>query len=153
MADNQRFVNIYAKGDTEAIAALDNLIRELPGVVALALHEEAESINSEAGSLTPVDTGSLLMSRFVDPPVIEPNRVSVSGGYGKSMAQINPKTNEMTTEYAIIVHDDLYAKKHTRYPHGGEPKFLAKTVRKRAFNIISRIVQRVDRILGEMRNW
>lgn len=135
-------IQITVTGMEEAKAKLTNFARKFPLQVAAALSDEADEIMTESKSEVPIDTGSLKDSGFVDPPTISGNNISVKLGYGGKHVQVNPKTGQLTTIYAIIVHEDTQTN-HAR----GKAKYLIDPINRRKDQMLDRLNQAILRLL------
>lgn len=120
------------EGKAELQARLRTAAQRVPQAVAAALFTEAEVEMAEAVRRTPVDTGALRASRFVEPPRIEGREISVSLGFGGPAAP-----------YAIHVHEDLDA-----YHEVGEAKYLEGPLRESAPHLPARLGRRLN--LGDL---
>lgn len=81
------------KGMEGLHARIEAIGRNTPNVVAIALHEEAQTILADSvTNYVPFDTGNLAGSAKVELPVVSGNTVSVELGYG--------------AEYALSVHEN-----------------------------------------------
>jgi hypothetical protein len=123
---------IKERGTTKILTELDKLVRELPSIEEDVLSEYAVIIMSESYSQVPVDTSSLRDSNFIKTPKTTAEGVFIEFGYGDKMVKINPKTEELTTTYAIRVHEDL----NMRHPRGGKALFLSDPVYDNLANIL-----------------
>jgi len=88
----------------------------------VSLLESADEILTFSGQIVPEDTGALKSSRFVDEPQTDHDegRVTLELGYGGIADTLNPKTGEMTSSYALKVHEDLV----TPHKPGKSAKYL-----------------------------
>lgn len=116
------------------VANVDAVVRDLGTMIdrlreraATALYQEAEIEMTEAKKRTPVDTGALRSSGFVEPPVASGDEISVRLGFGGPAAP-----------YAIIVHEDLSA----LHPVG-QAKFLESTILESAPYMAARVAKRL----------
>jgi hypothetical protein len=139
MAD---FIDVRVTGLDTARRRLDFFCTNFPHEVAAALKQEAELTMTESKREVPVDTGSLRNSGFVDQPVINGKQISVKVGYGGVATKVNPKNGEVTTTYAVIVHEDLAANHSV-----GNAKFLENPIKRRRERLMSNINSRVKRML------
>lgn len=73
------------------------------------LFKEAQGIIMASQPLVPVDTGALRASSYVTQPRVEGSVIRVELGYGGPAAQINPKSGEPASGYALYVHENLEA--------------------------------------------
>ena len=119
-------------------------INTIKAAVGAALYQEGELIMTDAKELTPVDTGALRSSGFVEQPKQQGNVTTVQLGFGGVATKLNEKTGEPTTSYGLIVHEDLNMH-HT----SGEAKFLEKPVMKRSKDIATRITKRLQRMMKQ----
>ena len=96
---------------------------------AAALFAEAEIEMAEAKRRTPVDTGTLRASGFVEPPQMGFGKdITVTLGFGGAAAG-----------YAVYVHEDLEA-----FHTVGQAKFLESTLLESAPFLAARIARRID---------
>jgi hypothetical protein len=139
-------INLTVKetGITEAQRKINYFLMRFPKDTAAAVKKEGELTMTESKLEVPVDTGALRNSGFVEQPKITNNNISVKLGYGGVATKINPKTKELTTQYAIKVHEDLFV--HHRI---GKAKFLEDPIKRRRYNILSNINSSVERTLRE----
>jgi Bacteriophage protein of unknown function (DUF646). len=107
---------------------LRKLARDVPGVVAAALYEEAKIEMREAKRRTPVETGALRDSGLVYKPMIDGSMISCTMTFGVP-----------DPYYAIYVHEDLEA-----HHDVGEAKFLESTLLESAPYMARRIKARID---------
>lgn len=114
-------------GGNEMASALRNLVARTPKVLAAAIHAEGEIEMTEAKRRTPVDTGALRASGFVEDVVVSPTTTRVQLGFGGPSAP-----------YAVYVHEDLEA----LHPVG-QAKFLESTLLESAPHMADRIARRV----------
>jgi hypothetical protein len=108
---------------------LRQMAREVPGVVAAAMYEEARIEMKEAQRRCPVKTGALKKSGLVYKPEISTkNEITVKLTFGVP-----------TPYYAIYVHENLEA-----FHPNGEAKFLESTLLESAPYMAQRIAKRID---------
>ena len=136
------FMDVKVTGIDVIRKRLDYFCTRFPNQVAAALKQEAELTMTESKGEVPVDTGSLRNSGFVDEPKIDGNQISVKIGYGGVATKVNPKTGEVTTTYAVIVHEDT-TMNHTV----GNAKFLENPIKRRRERLMANINMRVKRML------
>lgn len=117
-----------ADGAADVLRRLQQVIHEAPTVVAQALFEEAEIEMTEARERTPVETGDLRRSGFVQPPEIDRDAVSVTLGFGGPAAP-----------YAVYVHENLEA-----FHPVGQAKFLESTLLESVPHLPARIARRIN---------
>jgi len=91
----------------------------------------AEDIMRESVSQVPVVTGALANSAF-----IEQDKQGVRFGYGGNNVQVNPNTGRVTSEYMVVVHEDLTAHHIT-----GKAKFLEDPINDALIGIESKLGQ------------
>ncbi len=109
--------------------------------VARALYQEAEETITDAKEDTPVDTGALRASGFVDRPKRKANRISVKLGFGGVAGSGNRGgTNQTDVGYAVYVHEDCNA-----HHEVGRCKYLETHVRAAVRRLPRRIAQEVRR--------
>jgi hypothetical protein len=118
----------------EFSTVLQRLADETPQLVAGAMFEEAEAIITDAKRRTPVDTGALRNSGFVEAPNVSGREIEVRLGFGGPAAP-----------YALFVHETLRATHHN-----GEAKFLENAMTEARADIAQRMVERVRRGRGGM---
>lgn len=83
------------------------------------LYREGTEIQTASLPLVPVDTGALHNSSYVTEPKRDGDHITVEVGFGGVATQINPKTGEPTTAYALAVHENLQA-----HHEVGQAKYL-----------------------------
>jgi len=115
-------------GTDKVIRALESLGTEAAQAMAYALYNEAEGLIGEAKPQTPVDTGVLRASGYVQQPQISGTNVTVECGFGGA-----------AQGYAIYVHENLEA----RHKAGTNAKYLERPMRKRAGGVLGRVSQRI----------
>jgi len=135
-------MSIKETGIKEAQLRIEYFRANYPSKVATALKKEAELTMTESKREVPVDTGSLRNSGFVEAPKISLNNISVKMGYGGVATKVNPKTGQLTTVYAITVHEDM----ETRH-RVGKAKFLEDPIKKRRGMILENINLSIKRAL------
>lgn len=120
---------------TEALQATLRSAGPLAGEAMKAgLYEAAESIMTEAKSRTPVDTGTLVNSGAVLPPVVEGTHFEVTMGFGGA-----------ASDYALIQHENL------EYHHNvGQAKYLEGPVVESLGKISQFLNQRLHAALARM---
>ena len=92
-----------------------------------ALYQLGEEIMTEAKRRTPVDTGALVNSGFVERPAKETGRVSVTLGFGGP-----------AVDYAFVVHEDLTV----RHPVG-QAKYLESAMTEYGLRVYRYLATRV----------
>lgn len=107
-----------------------------------ALYDEGNEIMAVSIPMVPVDTGALQQSNFVDKPVTDKDEVRVRIGYGGQADRKNPKSGQMASEYAVIVHENLAASHDN-----GSAKFLETPVNAASRSMETRVGNRIQRIL------
>jgi hypothetical protein len=112
------------------------------GALGKALFAEGKEVIEEAAKQVPVDTGALLRSRFVTPPIKKKDEVKVVCGFGTDSV-VNPKTGQPTKDYAIYVHERLDVKHPV-----GKAKFLEDPLNEARVGLEKRLAARVITILG-----
>jgi len=141
MATND-FFTIHAEGFERMRARLSGFAQRYPQEVKAALKTEAEIIMTESKKQVPVDTGSLKNSGFVNEPTQSGQTISIKLGYGGIATKVNPRSGEITTVYAIYVHENM------GYHHTvGKAKFLEDPIAKSREKLMNRIIYRVKRLL------
>ncbi|MBC7340954.1 MAG: HK97 gp10 family phage protein [Clostridia bacterium] len=132
---------VQVKGLDTLHRNLRKLAQQYPDEVFAELYAEAEEIMTESKEECPVDTGTLRDSGFVEP---DKSRYRVRVGYGGPATKINPKTGQMSDEYAVIVHEDLNA----HHKAGKKAKFLEDPANRRLKGMAGRIARAVKARLG-----
>ena len=89
-------ISVDFKGGDAVMRALRLLGEKAPGAMGKALYQEANDIIREAKVLTPIDTGVLRGSAFVNTPQVNGSGVSVTLGYGQA-----------ASDYAEVQHEEL----------------------------------------------
>jgi len=114
--------------------------------LGVALYEEAENTMTQAKRYTPVDTGNLKASGFVEPPWFSHSAITVNLGFGGPAGTGNHggQTNERTVGYAVYVHENLTARHKT-----GRAKFLETAVVERIPELPQSLARRARRALAE----
>jgi hypothetical protein len=116
---------------SESAARVTRNLRQLANNVqkelGAALYAEAEIEMTEAKKRTPVDTGTLRNSGYVEKPVEKGNHVVVEMGFGGPAA-----------DYAIYVHEDLEA-----FHPVGQAKFLESVVIESRPHLAARVARRI----------
>lgn len=108
--------------------------------IGAEIYREGTDIQRTSIPLVPVDTGALHNSSYVTEPVIANDHVSVEVGYGGVATQINPKTGEPTTSYALKVHEDLQV--HHKV---GQAKYLEQPFDEAKAGMSTRVIAGVKR--------
>lgn len=72
-----------------------------------ALYEQAKGIMDKSIEQVPVDTGTLKASAYVERPTVTNTQITIDFGYGGPNDQVNPKSGQRASEYAIFVHERL----------------------------------------------
>lgn len=114
-------------GLSQMKAAVTAVARALPRDVAAALRAEAEIEMAEAKRRTPVDTGVLRGSGYVDDPTLRLNVHRIEVGFGGAAA-----------EYAVVVHEDMDA-----FHPVGQAKYLESVLKESAPYLAERIGRRI----------
>ena len=89
-------ISVDFKGGDAVMRALRLLGEKAPDAMGKALYQEANDIIREAKVLTPIDTGVLRGSAFVNTPQVNGSGVSVTLGYGQA-----------ASDYAEVQHEEL----------------------------------------------
>lgn len=89
-------ISVDFKGGEAVMRALRLLGDKAPEAMGKALYQEGNDILREAKVLTPVDTGVLKGSAFVNLPEVSGAAVSVTLGYGQA-----------AKDYAEVQHEEL----------------------------------------------
>ena len=89
-------ISVDFKGGESVMRALRLLGEKAPEAMGKALYQEGNDILREAKVLTPVDTGVLKGSAFVNLPEVSGGEVSVTLGYGGA-----------ASAYAEVQHEEL----------------------------------------------
>lgn len=117
----------------EAEARLRELVEKFPKTALRAVREEAEIEMTEAKKRTPVDTGALRASGYVDGPAYDVDGdIVVRYGFGGPSAP-----------YALQVHEDLEA-----FHKVGQAKFLESVLRESGPHMAQRVAERIREIKG-----
>jgi len=136
------FFDIRVEGFERMRARLSGFVQRYPNEVKAALKQEAEIIMTQSKREVPVDTGALKNSGFVSEPTQSGQNISIKLGYGGTSTKVNPKTGEVTTVYAIYVHEN------TAWHHRvGKAKFLEDPIMRAREKLMNRIAYRVKRLL------
>ena len=113
--------------------------RHTARAVERALYQEAEETITDAKEDTPVDTGALRASGFVDLPERRPRGISVKLGFGGVAGSGNQGgSNSKDVGYAVFVHEDCNA-----YHAVGRCKYLEIHVRRAVRRLPRRIAHEV----------
>lgn len=118
-------------GPEDVERVLRELAAAVPEEVARGLYREAEGVMNDSKRMTPVDTGYLRASGYVNDPVVSPDAIEVQLGYWAN--------------YAVYVHDLPY--NHVN----GSPRFLEMALDDRMPGMGRRIIDRVMQRIGGMR--
>lgn len=110
------------------IEKLDKIGKFSPNAFGEAMYQEAQVEMTEAKKRTPVDTGTLRASGYVEPPKRSGRNISVTLGFGGA-----------AEAYALYVHEDLEAFHKT-----GQAKFLESVLKESAPSMADRIAKRID---------
>ena len=135
-------MQISVTGLQEVQTRLTQFAQRHPVLVAKALTDEARFIMRESFYEVPYDTGSLRNSGFVDPPTISSRNISIKLGYGGPAVKVNPKSGQLTTVYAVEVHENM----NTAHKIG-KAKFLYDPIMRNAEKLSQRLVDSVERLL------
>lgn len=107
------------------------------------VYRELNEIASDSVPLVPVDTGALRASKYTTEPAISAdNHMTGEVGYGGVATQINPKTGEPTSAYALAVHENLDA-----HHEVGQAKYLQIPFEAHIEGMEGRIIEGVRRSL------
>jgi hypothetical protein len=122
-------------GFDELDALLKRAQQQLPIVVAKALYQFAEEVMTDSKMIVPVETGALMNTGKVMPPVITNDSASVTLGYG-----------DTAVDYALIVHEELQTRaggqiKWTR--PGSGPKYLTNPLQAKQAQLPGRVLDAV----------
>ncbi len=107
---------------------LERVLVHLSNQAGAALMQVAEEEMGESKQRTPVDTGALRDSGFVEPPVFDPTGVSVRLGFGGP-----------AIDYAVAVHENLES-----HHDVGQAKFLESVLLESAPFLAQRIAARMN---------
>jgi hypothetical protein len=107
---------------------LRRLADRSPDAAGAALYVEAEIEMTEAKQRTPVDTGALRGSGYVNPPQYRGREITVEMGFGGPAAP-----------YAVHVHEDLDA-----FHPVGQARFLASVIDESAPYLLERVGRRLN---------
>jgi len=116
------------KGIPEMVAKLNRILGKFPDEVARALFQEASIEMTEAKRRTPWDTGVLKASGYVQEPVRQGKKISVTLGFGGA-----------AEGYALIVHENL----ESYHPHG-QAKYLESVLKESSSHMAFRLGKRID---------
>jgi hypothetical protein len=122
-------------GLPELTAALQRLDGRLAQAVGLALVEEADRILQVARQLTPVETGALVSSGEVEPPVHDGQTVRTTIRFG----------NHGAVPYAAHVH---FVTPDTGHPRGGQHFFLQQPLFEATSGMLGRLADSMRAALG-----
>lgn len=89
-------ISVDFKGGDEVMRALRLLGEKAPDAMGKSLYQEGNDILRAAKVLTPIDTGVLRGSAFVNLPEVNGSEVSVTLGYGQA-----------AKDYAEVQHEEL----------------------------------------------
>ena len=89
---------VWLENADEVHAALDELNRRIKYASAAKIQELALDIMAQSVDLTPLDTGALRASAYVDSPTYSGNEVNVELGYAKD-------SSDPVREYAGVQHE------------------------------------------------
>ena len=129
--DRGKVINLRLDGIKEMQRALEQLGPKANFALRRSLTTEAEKIMAKAKRLTPVDTGTLRATGHVQPPVVEPEQIEITLGFGGPAAR-----------YAIFVHERTELR-HTV----GQAKFLEQPVNEAAEGLANRLARELRREL------
>lgn len=126
------------------ISGLTNLIdllEKAPGrmrkEVSTELYRFAEEVMNDSKQIVPVDTGALMSTGKVMPPVDNGNQIDVTLGYG-----------DESVDYALIVHEELQSPSGNPINWmrpGSGPKFLETPLKAKQDQLPGRIVDAVKK--------
>lgn len=119
---------------------LTDFRKSLPQAVGKAMYQFAEEVMGDSkGTYVPVDTGALMNTGHVDPPVISGTSVTVELGYG-----------DESVGYALIVHEEMTTKSGNPINWtrpGSGPKYLETPFKAKQDLVPQRIVDTVTELL------
>lgn len=137
-------MEITVTGAAEVRQKILALAAAAPQRVADALGVEAELTMTEAKKLTPVVTGALRASGFVQTPTISDRTIEVVMGFGGS-----------ASAYALSVHENPRAgqtqgfapsgQRYKRWSRVGQWKFLEQPFLARVSGLTDRLLERILR--------
>lgn len=107
---------------------------KFPDMVAKALYIEGQIEMTESKRRTPVATGVLRASGFVNNPVRSGRNISVTLGFGGA-----------AEKYAVIVHEDLDA-----FHPVGQAKYLESVLNESRDHMAARLAKRVNLNVGKL---
>ena len=130
---------------TRGLDGLQRRLRRYPDllmrVAARELYQEAEETMTDSKEDTPVDTGALRASGFVEQPDVRRDRVTVTLGFGGVAGSGNlGTTNREDVGYAVYVHEDCNA-----HHEVGRCKYLERHVRRAERRLPRRLVRALRR--------
>lgn len=107
------------------------------------LYLEAELIMTKAKKLTPVDTGALRASGFVEPPRVFGNKVEVTLGFGGPAGGKTADGEDVVVNvgYAVFVHENVGANFTV-----GQAKFLEQPYLERKKGLPMRLKAALDKV-------
>jgi hypothetical protein len=112
------------------------------------LRETAKNIMAQSQSEVPRETGALASSAFIEQPKVTGNEVSIKLGYGGPNDKKNPYSGQMTSEYAIIVHETP----EFHHPYG-KYKFLEDPVTAHKAEFYQNFKYELEAIYAMWRTW
>lgn len=125
-------IELTLTGVPDVVEKLALLQQAAPEAYAIALYQEGELLRGEAQALTPVKTGVLKASAFVNEPVAVEGAISVTVGFGGA-----------ASAYAVRQHEDLSFRHRV-----GQAKFLEQPFLQRAKTLAENIAASMKRALG-----
>ena len=138
--------NVRMRVDLKGIPQFEEALRrEQKKAIAAAeraLYDEGQEIMAASIPMVPVDTGALQQSNFIEQPTTSKDEVRVRIGYGGQADRKNPKTGVMSSEYAVIVHENLAS-----HHNNGSAKFLETPVNEASRSMETRVGSRIERLL------
>lgn len=114
--------------------ALDALSREVRKEGQIAQQEIALDIMEYAVTLTPLESGDLRASVYVDPPTDAGNKLTIEMGYGKYAPEV--------AEYAEIQHEVTWY-----YHPVGEDHFLLKAIQRKRPGIVRALAGAINKAM------
>src|SRR6185369_10687243 len=123
---------ITVEGADRLKAKLASLVPAIRQAVKEEMYQFGEEVMSESKSqYVPVDTGALMNTGHVQPPVEDGDRISVTLGYG-----------DEAVGYALKVHENLSPSVHWKRPGSG-PKYLERPFQEKQGELPGRLAAKV----------
>ena len=139
MASNNIRIKVELRGIQQFSSGLAKELDNNRKQAGYALLAEARDIMTKSIPQVPAETGTLRDANFVEGPFEDADEVRVRLGYGGPGDKRNPKTGQMASQYAVIVHERLGAD----HP-SGNAKFLEKPIIEASASMESRVGSRMQ---------